>query len=247
MNTPRHIEELALNAWPALQTVLYDGWILRFANGYTRRANSINPLFFSTLDVEEKIANCERLCARRGLGVVFKMTPANCPQDLDDILARCGYRQDALTSVQTLALDKLDTHVAGSFALAETPSTAWLDAFCRLSGTNAQRAATLRQILDNLVLQAGFASLCLDGRVIACGLSVVQDGFAGLFDIVTDAGFRNRGFGQQLVLGLLAWAREQGAHTAYLQVMLNNPPALRLYVKLGFEEAYRYWYRIHPA
>ncbi|MBN1887451.1 MAG: GNAT family N-acetyltransferase [Thermoflexales bacterium] len=239
----RHIEELTLNAWPALQTVLYDGWILRFANGYTRRANSVNPLLFSTLDVEEKIASCEQLYRRRGLNVVFKMTPSNCPENLDDILARRGYQQDALTSLQTLALGDLDGS-AGACTLTETPSADWLDASCRLSETDGQRAATLRQILGNLVPRAGFASLCHDGRVIACGLSVVQDGFVGLFDIVTDAGFRNRGFGQQLVHELLAWAKAQGAHTAYLQVMLNNPPALRLYAKLGFQEIYQYWYRV---
>ena len=40
----RHIKELAVNAWPSLQTLL-DGWVLRFANGYTRRANSVNLLY----------------------------------------------------------------------------------------------------------------------------------------------------------------------------------------------------------
>jgi hypothetical protein len=26
------IEEIAMNAWPSLQTMFYDGWIIRFAD-----------------------------------------------------------------------------------------------------------------------------------------------------------------------------------------------------------------------
>lgn len=44
-------EELFMNTWPAL---LYDGWILRFANGCTRQTNSIQPLYFSAQNIEEK-------------------------------------------------------------------------------------------------------------------------------------------------------------------------------------------------
>ena len=58
--TIQRIEELSINAWPALQTMLYAGWVLRFAAGYTRRANSINPLYGSTIEVGEKIQACER-------------------------------------------------------------------------------------------------------------------------------------------------------------------------------------------
>ena len=39
------IEELSINAFPAILTELYDGWILRYSNGYTYRGNSVNPLY----------------------------------------------------------------------------------------------------------------------------------------------------------------------------------------------------------
>jgi len=87
----RTLEELSMNAWPALQTMLYGGWVLRFANGYTRRANSINPIYPSTRGVEKKIAACEEIYRGRNLRVVYKMTRAVFPENLDAILEGKGY------------------------------------------------------------------------------------------------------------------------------------------------------------
>jgi len=61
---------------------------------------------------------------------------------------------------------------------------------------------------------------------------------------VTHKDFRRRGYGKRLTLGLLHWAKENGATLAYLQVELVNESALRLYSGLGFVEAYQYWYRV---
>ena len=57
-------EELSMNAWPALQTKLYDGWVMRFAEGYTKRANSINPIYGSSISLTKKLDYCEKGCRR---------------------------------------------------------------------------------------------------------------------------------------------------------------------------------------
>ncbi len=79
---------------------------------------------------------------------------------------------------------------------------------------------------------------------MAVGLGVADTGFVGLYDLVTEKEFRNRGFGKQLVLNLLDWGKQHGARRAYLQVMLDHTPALHLYSKLAFKEIYQYWYRV---
>ena len=73
---------------------------------------------------------------------------------------------------------------------------------------------------------------------------MLHGGWLGLFDIVTHPQKRGQGYAQRLIRQLAAWGASQHASGAYLQVMLNNPPALSLYQRLGFKEAYRYWYRV---
>ncbi len=245
----RNLEELALNAWPALQTVACDGWLLRFAEGYTRRANSVNPLYPSMLDLDEKVAWCEQFYSERGLPVVFKLTDAAQPPGLDARLANKGYVLDAPTAVQTLVLShRQDPSMASEPALPilvrDALTDAWLDAFCAMSGISERNHAVLVRLLANIVPAHGYASVPDGGRIVACGLGVVQAGALGLFDLVTDPERRRRGFGRRVVEGLLAWGKERGATLAYLQVMRQNTPALRLYAALGFAERYGYWYRV---
>lgn len=56
-----------MNTRLSLQTLLYDGWILRSANGYTRRANSINPIYPPEINVNDKIEYCSKLYESKGL------------------------------------------------------------------------------------------------------------------------------------------------------------------------------------
>jgi len=85
------------------------------------------------------------------------------------------------------------------------------------------------------------------GRIVATGLTIIEDECAGLFDIITEERARRRGHARKVVAGLLAVARSLGARHAYLQVNVENEPARRLYRDFGFEERYTYWYRGRPG
>ena len=240
----RQIEELTFNAWHPLQTTFYDGWILGFSNGYTRRANSVQALYTSTLPLDGKIDYCEAQYAARGQNTVFKLTGAEQPPDLEVALIRRGYAADAHTSVQTRSLMDEVIEVNGDeVEIEHKVSDDWMNDFCRLSAVDERHKPTMKAMHRSIVPQAGCFRLNHEGETVALGLGVIERGYVGLFDIVTDAQFRNRGLGSMLILSILKWAQTKGAHTAHLGVMLNNAPASHLYHKIGFREIYRYWYR----
>jgi ribosomal protein S18 acetylase RimI-like enzyme len=242
MSFCRQIEEASLNAWPALSVLLYDGWILRFANGYTKRANSVTPFYAGELDIDAKIEFCAQQYLQQGLRPIFRLAQVNNIAGLDTRLAARAYEKIDLTSVQGRPL-------MGEFELAAGASVIeladWLDIFHDLNPGRRDvktHEAILRRVIGHLcpmVLSDGTA-------VVACGLGVMQGETIGLFDIVTRDSKRRKGYGRQLTESILAWGEHKGADNAYLQVMVNNQPAQALYQQLGFREQYQYWYRIAP-
>jgi GNAT superfamily N-acetyltransferase len=239
----RVVEELTLNAWPALTNVLYDGWVLSFSGGYTRRANSVHSLYPSRLPLAEKIAVCEAAYAARGQETVFKLTSAAQDLELDAVLERMGYASAGTSSVQIADLSALESSVDGSVGVRTRLEDVWFEDFNRLSATSERFRPAMRAMLGKIAPVHAFASIALDGQTVALGLAVAERGYVGLFDIIVDVSVRNQGLGRRLVTRLLQWGRKQGAGRAYLAVVADNGPALNLYTKCGFGEVYRYWYR----
>jgi RimJ/RimL family protein N-acetyltransferase len=242
LNNIQTIEGLSFNAWPSLQTLLFDGWVIRLANGYTKRANSVNPIYDSTIDTEKKIDYCEQLFRSRNIPVVFKMTGAVFPANLDLILEKRGYKIESRTSLQTMEI--VDWPVVSEIDLCEAFSEDWLAGFCAANNIQESNNSTIRQMLENIIPKKCFATFRREGQGIAYGLGVTQNEYIGFYDIVTVVKYRNQGIGKQLMSGLLAWGFRNQARKAYLQVMLDNAPAWHLYAQLGFQETYQYWYRI---
>ncbi len=243
----RQFEELSANAWAAPFTTLYDGWVIRYARGYTRRANSVMPLYPGALPLDDKLSYCEQFFEDRSLSTIFKMTTAALPTNLDDALAQLGYTYGAATSVQTLDLNRLTVAMNTGMAqldIRSYPSKVWIGAFQKMNDVAAIHHEVSRQMLAEHLLQPTHFVLLWDGSdPVAVAMLVIERGYAGIFDVVVNPQHRGNGYGRQMMLYLLALAQQNGAHTAYLQVMQENERAQRLYESLGFREVYSYWYR----
>jgi GNAT superfamily N-acetyltransferase len=241
----RNLEEASLAGLPAITTEFYDGWLIRQSRGYTRRANSVWPLYASRLEIEEKIAYCETRYSHVGLPCAFKLTGSSEPWGLDGILEERGYQRDAETVV---AIADVPSGLEGPHLvdLSSIADGAWLDAWQALSD-RATQVDVLELLLHAVPTEATYAVFKQDGRVVGCGRAAISGNWVGLFDLLVAPDARRRGVGAALIQARLAWGLRRSARRAFLQVMAGNATARRLQEAAGFREEYRYWYRVRRA
>ena len=237
------VEEAGLNALQTQRQLFYDGWLLRLSPGKAKRARSVTAHFGSSRPLREKIDYCERMYAARDLPVLFRMTPFGHPHDLEEALAERGYTAHEPTLVQVAPLTR-PPEVDGPDVMLSSPAA---DAFVAAVGamrgsTQAHQEAHLER-LRNCALDTHAVLATLDGQPVGAGQVMLNDGLAGVFDVVTRRSVMRRGIATRVVERLLGWAWEHGAAHAYLQVDAHNAPALAVYRKFGFATLYRYHYR----
>ena len=238
----RRLEELADRAWPPFEVERRPGWEARFSHGMHRRLNSATV--WTAADLPGTVERLERWYRDRGMPAIFKLTGASAA-GLDDHLAAAGYRPDARVSIMTAPVSVTEPPAGVLLSPKATPE--WRDAFAAISGYGPRRHRRLAELLDRIGLPAAYAAVRAGGRIVATGLAVAEGGHAGLYEMATDPAHRGRGLAGRIRDGLLAWMTEGGVTTAYLQVLVGNRPAERLYRSAGFEPRYEYWYRIEPG
>lgn len=235
-------EELSMNAHPAMNTMVYDGWLMRFSNGFTNRANSISPICTGEVPLEEKIDHCENIYANQGLNTVYKLTALS--EELDPILAAKGYEIVTPTYIMTKPLDKYQT-LDKEVVIEHEISDEWQEWSFKLHKIdNKVFQEVSRAIRKNIVVPKITVLIMADGKPIACGLAVIDRECVGLYDIVVHEQYRKQGYGFNLCVALLNEAKKLGAKDAYLQVVEENISARNLYSKLGYTFCYKYWYRV---
>ena len=91
-------EEMSMNAWPALHTIISDGWIIRLSNTFGNRANSVNPIYPSKIKLLDKINYWNDFFSRHNYPNTFKLVgfegfkPCDEHKPIDAELEKLGYR-----------------------------------------------------------------------------------------------------------------------------------------------------------
>lgn len=241
-------EELQTNAFPAMQTVQYDGWAVRFGGGFTYRVNCANPMYPERLPVEEKLSYVEMLYKNSDLSLsIFKLHEGidqERLQQCEKILAGKGYDRLRDGNIFICNLDTFEKRPAAKVVVSEVMTDDWLDGFLTMNGTVDEQRQAAVEMLKNIHYPIAAAGIYENGKMIACGLGVMERGHVGLYDIYVDADCRRRGLGGDICTAIMNTGKALGCSTAYLQVLSNNVGARALYRQLGYEESYGYWFRV---
>jgi N-acetylglutamate synthase len=232
------LENILLTVWPSQSTVMMDGWALRVAGGYSGRANSASALTIGATLSHRQLDDIEAHYAEAELPATLRVTPV-AADGIATFLHVRGYTLLNTAVTQTAALDREYTY-ADHLDLATQPHDVWLEGVCRSQSGHKRFPEKLHAIVSCIAVPRRFATLRVDGRPVAFALSAIAQGRAEIGCVMVDENVRGQGCGRAVVKGLMQWAKNQGAASAFLQVDGSNAPALGLYRSLGFATLYPY-------
>lgn len=232
-------------SWPAPDERRIGGWHLGFAEGFTRRANSVWMLGPAE-DTQLALGAVEEAYRVRGLPSQFLATGAADPRDVAALEA-FGYSPTLSgrilsRSLRGADLPDLDGEAAGfestgdlvvvTQAGPELPPD-WLDAWLSWSD---RRLARDRRIAPRILTSdaTSFLGVRLEGTLVALARVTVIDGTGVIDCVVTQTAHRGRGHGWLLLRHAQEEAAQRGASSCLAMVVESNAVSRRLFGRAGF-------------
>ncbi|MGW3343617.1 GNAT family N-acetyltransferase [Nonomuraea rubra] len=229
-------DRLVHEAWPAYEQRPHDGWVLRWAGGVTKRANSVLATS-PPADLDGAIRAAEAFYGERGQRCVFSVG-VGAPPGLDEELERRGY--ELVDPTLVMAGTPKGEH-AREVRVEERPWPGWLETWWAVDGRYGSGLEEAGRICAGV--PAWYAAYEEDGVPLAVGRAVPQGDTLGIYCMATLPEARRRGLARTVLRALVARAGE-GSGSAYLVVTAGNTGAQALYRSEGFEIAGRYHYRV---
>ena len=245
----RRLEEISQNASRPDRGLMIDGWSVGLSLGLAKRSRCINPFYPSIRTFDENLNAAKSAYAAANLPCLFRITPFNFDDALDQRLDALGYVKFDPALVQAVRLsdvrlDHLRATPGSIFQQSDLSVAAHWGGEMR--GDDAREIAGLAERW-RLSVASVSADFVFDGngKRVARSVSLTEEGHVGIFDVGTLEAHRNRGYASALLAHQLKAAIVAGATVAYLQVKADNP-ARQTYERFGFRTVYGYWYRALP-
>ena len=235
----RACEQRIVNCWPAPSTLMIEGFAVRFASGYSGRANSASAMqAMADLD-DANIDAIERLYREAGLPPTFRDSPLMSPAMRERLDTR-GYRLKDASFGMIADFAGANFQRRADVEIAREPNAEWLEGISRFQTPDKRSPEHLKAIVGAIRVPAFFATVRQDTRAIGFGFSAVDRGYAEIASVMLDPAARGQGIGRGLVESLLGEAVKAGATKGFLQVESTNLIAKALYQKLGYRDLYYY-------
>jgi len=249
VNPVETLEQVCSAAWPPLKQRHLGEWRLRWAGGFTGRANSALAVGDPGMPIADALrAVCDFAHSQ---GIPPAAQAVNGSRAEAEILAEgwrenveheAGHEVSVLVGVAMNGPFLAKSGRNGPFiaSVNEAPTPGWWE----LSAGTTEPTPAQRHVLgtgDN-----GYGVVEVDGVTAGAVRVAIVGPVAHISRLAVRPEFRRRGLAAELMFAASSWAKERGADQEVLQVSVSNGPALALYRELGFTEHHRYRYWVPP-
>lgn len=239
------IELLAHRTWPSREEERRGDWLLRAADGFTRRANSCLAIGDPGAPLDQAVDRVESWYRSRDLEPCIKIAPG-AADGLDSLLESRGWSVATPSLVLFRKLGQDLTKLPPEVSVSAIPDSDWLRTVSLWDNESPDKSRRHAELAMR-VHSGGFMRWTTTEGILAVGL-VSMDGMDSfLYDVVVHPERRGRGIGRAFCNAAMSWAAQCGTRTMALQVLESNLAARHLYASLGFAEHHPYHYRVAPS
>jgi ribosomal protein S18 acetylase RimI-like enzyme len=249
------LQEILMNLWPAHYYYFLNGWILRFTEGVTSRANSVFPLNYTSRGdtIDKDINFVEKAYKAYKLPAIFTIPNFYEPENLVIKLLEHEFKQvgcktyTMVISIKELRKETINKDFSFDFHSERVKKVS--DFLATYSSRDLNAQIVLNALYNRILIpKKQHLTVEWNNTVVGTVTGILDPhGYLYIADMLVHPEFRERNIATSMFYKLINfWGLPNRAKKIFLQVESENTKAVKLYTKLGLKKAYSYYYLEKP-